>query len=828
MIKKQFIRLLGLLVACLSTQTVFAADTLTFNSTIEKVIVYKKGALVSRKAHVKIPAGVTVVKIPMLSPVFDQKSIQVGVSNADISLGKVKVEMEMPNRTSVALANDSLVKRLALISDSIGLISSYKTVLDRERSIVLGNNNIGGTKGFDATQLSDIASFLRKDLDEIVDLQLGYNKSQKKLESEKKIIGQEIKLLDERSMVPKAALYVSLVSKNSAETNIDFSYVVQDAEWTPFFELRISENNPSMEVTKKVMVNQNTKEDWNDVKMTVTRTNPSDNNARPELKRYTLPKSYSSSSSSSSEKKMVKVMGNVRDSRGSIQDVLIECPSTNVTAQTDASGYYEILVPENSQLKFFHNSHKTVDKRIQSDNVIVLNVTMEEDAQKIYGNKIRIKGVVKDSRDPLPFANILVKGTKEGTNSDIDGNYEIDVPIGAVLEFSYSGYETQTRKITSATSSVLNVTLSEEELEELVVTGYGVQRKSSVTGSVSSIGYAPGYRRLRERKKSPKQSAEQSIDRALAGRIAGVQVSPGSASSVRVRGVSSLSGTDEPLYVVDGIPLVKGKDGANTNPMASIDPSDILTMEVLNDASATGIYGSRASNGVVIITTKKGAKMGSDLYLSTFSKLQDYTAESNTLNSIPSDGSEHEATLGSQSIPAKFSYYAAPKITPNVYMLAEVPNWRNYELLKGKLRIFLDNTYVGDSYWTPFEIQDTLHFSVGKEKNIGVERTLKATKERKSVLRTAKKVTRNWVITVKNNKDTAVDIVVEDQIPVATNDETKVTLLESSNAQVDEKEGRLKWNLHLAPGEKKELNIDYEVKVKNEYLFDRLIDNKDL
>ena len=599
------------------------------------------------------------------------------------------------------------------------------------------------------------------------------------------------------------------MSNNPSETNIEFSYVVKEAEWTPFFELRISENSSSMDVTKKVMVNQNTKEDWNDVKMTVTRTNPSDNNARPELKRYTLPKSYSSSSSSSSEKKMVKVMGNVRDNRGSIQGVLVKSNSTNVTAQTDASGYYEILVPENSRLSFTHASHKSIEKSVQNDNVVMLNVTMEEDAKNIYGNRIRIRGVVKDAREPLPFANILVKGTKEGTNSDIDGNYEIDVPIGAVLEFSYSGYQTTTRKITSATSSIMNVTLKEEELEELVITGYGKKGRSKVKRSKETV----------------------SIDEALAGRVSGVSVNsssgqPGASGSVRLRGVSSLSGSSEPLYVVDGMPL--DASVSSRHPLAAIDPNDIVSMEVLNDASSTSIYGSRASNGVVLITTKKGSKVGSGLYLSTFSKLQDYTAESTTLNTIPSDGSEHEATLGSQSIPAKFSYYAAPKITPNVYMLAEVPNWHDYELLKGKLRVFLDNTYVGDSYWTPNEIQDTLHFSVGKEKNIGVERILKSTKERKSMLRTAKKVTRNWVITVKNNKETAVDIVVEDQIPVATNDEAKVTLLESSNAKVNDKEGILKWNLHLAPGEKKELNINYEVKVKNEFLFDKLIDNKDL
>jgi len=810
MLKKQIITLLLLIVSCFVTQNLFA-DTLTVKSTIEKVTVYKQGALVSRKAHVKIPAGVTVVKVPMLSPMFNQKSIQVGVTNADISLGKVDVEMEMPNRDSVAKINDSLVKRTTILTDSIDLIHSYKNVLDQERIVLLDNNNIGGDKGFDANRLSDVAAFLRKDLSEIVDLQLGYDQCQKRLDLEKRNLSQQIKLLDERAMIPKAALYVTLVAKSSAETILDFSYVVDQAKWTPFFELRISENNPSIDVTKKVMVLQKTKEDWNDVKMTVTTTNPSSNNARPELKRYTLPKSYSGSSSASTERKMVKVMGTVRDNRGSIDGVLVNCLSANVSAQTDASGFYEILVPENSSLKFTHSSHKTVDKSVRGDNVVMMNVVMNEDASAIYGNNVRIKGVVRDAKEPLPFANVVVKGTTNETNTDMDGNYEIVVPLGAVLEFSYAGYETQTRKITNKTSSILNVTLSEEMLDELVVTGYGVQRKGDVRGSASSVS-----------QKKLKKARSASIDDAMAGRVSGVAVSSSSDKPIRVRGVPSLSGA-EPLYVVDGVPMGDG----TSNPLASINPDDILSMEVLKDASATSIYGSRASSGVVFIITKKGA-VGSELYLSKFSKLQDYTAEATTLNSIPSDGSEHEATLSKLSIPAKFSYYAAPKITPNVYMLAEVPKWRDYELQKGKLRVFLDNTYVGDSYWTPIEIQDTLHFSVGVEKNIGVERSLKATKERNNLLKTSKKVTRNWLIVVKNNKETAVDVVVEDQIPVSTKSDVKVNLLESSGAVVTQNEGRLKWNLHLAPGEKRELNVNYEVTVKDEDLFEKLMEDDDL
>lgn len=815
MLKKQILRLFALLVVCLTAQCLFA-DTLTVNSNIEKVTVYKKGALISRKAHVKIPAGVTVVKIPMLSPLFDQKTVQVGVTNADITLGKVRVEIEMPNRDVVARSNDSLSRRSKVITDSVDLVLAYKSVLDHERSILLGNDDIGGKKGFDSLQLSEIAAFLRKDLSEIVDMQLGYRQVQKRLELENQQLMQSMKLLDERSIEPKAALYVSLVSKSPCESELSFSYVVEQAEWTPFFELRISEDRPEMEVTKKVMVKQKSKEDWKDVKMTVTKTNPSDNNARPELKRYTLPKSGRVSTSSYTEKKMIKVMGTVRDEKGSIEGVLVTCPSTNVSVQSDASGFYEILVPENSSLDYSHASHIGKTISVSEGNVEIVNVLLKENKAAVYGNGVTVTGVVKDAGGPLPGAEITVKEDPTIFEvTDGDGAFAISVPEGATLKFANDGLVTKQVKLRPG-QFIVNVTLEDpEEMEEFAaigyMKGYGKMPKRKLFGKIF------GKRSKRDKVK------EVSIDDALAGRVNGVQAGD---NSTRIRGVSSLSGGNEPLYIVDGVPV--GGGSSSSNPLASIDPSDIVSMEVLKDASATAIYGSRASNGVIIITTRKGANFGSGLYLSTFSKLQDYTAESATLNSVPSDGSEHEATLGTQSIKAKYSYYAAPKITPNAYMLAEVPNWRDYELLKGKLRVFLNNTYVGDSYWEPFEIQDTLRFSLGVEKNIGVERALKATKEKSNLLRTAKKVTRNWQITVKNNKETAVDIVVEDQIPVAANDEAKVTLLESSNAKVDEKEGRLKWNLHLAPGEKRELNISYEVKVKSEELFEELMEDEDL
>lgn len=763
------------------------ADTLDVQSDIRAVTIYKQGALVNRKGHVKVPAGVTVVKMPMLSPLFDAKTLQVGISNTDIKLGKVDTQIEMPNRKKISQTSDSLGKLSKMYEDSINLIQYFNSVLDHERSILLSNDNIGGKKGFNDAQLSGVAAYLRKDLDEIVELQMDYSQKQKRYETEAQTIGQQIKILDERSMAPKGAVYISLVAEAPTETEIDLSYIVKDAKWTPFYELKIAEDKPMMEVSKKVIVHQNSKEDWNDVKLTVTKTNPSESNSKPELKRYTVPKSTRQrTNTTSSGKNMVKVMGNVRDSRGGIPGVMVRAKS-NQTTQTDESGFYQILVPENTELTFTHASHKEVTLSADKGNTQVLNVVMVENSMNIYGRGVKVKGQVMDNMGPLPGADVKVVNSSDKYEiTDENGYFEIEAMVGDVLEISFMGYTTKRVQIDNMNySRTIKVMLEAriDNLEEVqVVTSYG-----------------------------------SSVKEAIAGRVSGVKVSsssgqPGTSSSIRIRGLSSVSGSSEPLYVVDGMPL--GDDRT----LASIDPNDIVSMEVLKDASSTGIYGSRAANGVVMITTRS-KDYGSGLYLSTFSQLEAYSAEATTLNSIPSDGSEHEAMIGAESIPAKYTYYTAPKISPNVYMMAEVPDWKKYQLQEGKLRLFHNNTYIGESYWKPIGIEDTLHFSVGIEKNIGVERRLKATNKGKNLLRTSNKVLREWEIIVKNNKDFTVDVTVEDQIPVSTHSDIKVNLIESSQAKVNEKTGRLTWVVKLAPGEKKIINLQYEVSVKDNYQY---------
>ncbi|MDD5151844.1 MAG: TonB-dependent receptor, partial [Flavobacterium sp.] len=216
---------------------------------------------------------------------------------------------------------------------------------------------------------------------------------------------------------------------------------------------------------------------------------------------------------------------------------------------------------------------------------------------------VKITGVVLENSNglPIPGVNILLKGAKNVVSSDIDGAFSIKAKIGETLVLSYVGYLDQSVKITN---NKLTIRLKEnvKTLDEVVVIGYGKAKRKDLTGSISSISGAE------LRKSSP-----TTIDQALQGKVAGVVVQqtsgqPGGGVSVQIRGLSSF-GNNAPLYIIDGVIIgsVSGSYGdAGTNPLATISPSDIESIDVLKDASASAIYGSQATNGVIVITTKRG------------------------------------------------------------------------------------------------------------------------------------------------------------------------------------------------------------------------------
>ncbi|MCE7040290.1 TonB-dependent receptor [Dyadobacter sp. CY312] len=228
-------------------------------------------------------------------------------------------------------------------------------------------------------------------------------------------------------------------------------------------------------------------------------------------------------------------------------------------------------------------------------------------AGAVKAQSVSISGVVvaKEDNLPMPGVTIRVAGTSSGTQTDADGKFKVDVPPASKIVASFIGYTTQEIPVTSQSNYKIVLVAEAKALQELVVVGYGEQNRRTVTGAISTVS-------AEQIKNIPSPSPDQ----LLQGRSPGVQVSagsgePGSSIMVRVRGATSINASSEPLYVIDGVPIVsqnlaRTTFGQPSNPLADLNPSDIESMEILKDASATAIYGARAANGVILITTKRG------------------------------------------------------------------------------------------------------------------------------------------------------------------------------------------------------------------------------
>ena len=231
-------------------------------------------------------------------------------------------------------------------------------------------------------------------------------------------------------------------------------------------------------------------------------------------------------------------------------------------------------------------------------------------AQIISAQTVKVTGVVTAAEDklPLPGVSIIVTGvTGVGTITDLDGKYSINVPEGKSLSFRYVGYKQQNIVVKQA--SVINVVLESDSkmLDEVVAIGYGTMKKSDLTGSVTSI-----------KSDALQKTPAAGLDQALQGRAAGVTVNansgqPGAAASIKIRGIGTVMGGSDPIYVVDGM--------ITTN-ISFLNPNDIEATEVLKDASATAIYGSRGANGVILVTTRKGKEGKTNISLNVYAGIQ--------------------------------------------------------------------------------------------------------------------------------------------------------------------------------------------------------------
>lgn len=258
----------------------------------------------------------------------------------------------------------------------------------------------------------------------------------------------------------------------------------------------------------------------------------------------------------------------------------------------------------------------------------------------------------------IPGVSVAIKGTTRGTNTNAEGMYTLsNVPAEAILVFSSVGYVSQ--EITVGGKTVIDIVLQADEkgLDEVVVVGYGTQRKVETTGSIVSVKAAEIL-----------QTPVANVAQGLQARVAGMQVTqnsaaPGGNISVRIRGTNSINGSSEPLYVIDGIQFSNGGDANSLSPLSQINPNDIESVEVLKDASATAIYGARAANGVVLITTKRGKAGVSTVTYEGYYGVQETTKKLASLNARQFAQLENEVF--------KTNVYADPA------SLGEGTNWQN-------------------------------------------------------------------------------------------------------------------------------------------------------
>lgn len=276
-----------------------------------------------------------------------------------------------------------------------------------------------------------------------------------------------------------------------------------------------------------------------------------------------------------------------------------------------------------------------------------------------YAQDLTIKGKITDnSGDGLPGVNVTVKGTQKGVVSDAEGKYQLNgVPAKATLVFSFIGYLKQEIEVNNRTVIEVVLEADVKSINEVVVVGYGTQRKIETTGSIASV-----------KSSDLVQTPVANVAQGLQARVSGIQInqnsgSPGGNVSVRIRGTNSINGTSEPLYVVDGIQISNGGGINDVSPLSTINPNDIESVEVLKDASASAIYGARAANGVVLITTKRGKSGGTRVTLDSYFGVQKVTKTLPVLNAAEFAQLENEVF--------KNTYYKDPT------SLGEGVNWQN-------------------------------------------------------------------------------------------------------------------------------------------------------
>lgn len=298
------------------------------------------------------------------------------------------------------------------------------------------------------------------------------------------------------------------------------------------------------------------------------------------------------------------------------------------------------------------------------------------------------------------------------------------------------------------------------------------------------------------------------LAQALQGRVAGVSVNPskinvaeGMSDKVMIRGSSSIDSNDNPLYVVDGVPKGNKYD---------VNPNDIESIKVLKDASSTSLYGARAANGVILITTKKEK---SSAPLSIISKNEtsiEYSVD--VRQTILSNNKQNSIIYKNAELDALYEFHCIPKLSEKVYLIGKIHDWFKADLSEGEANIYMENSFVGKSRINTVQFSDTLELSFGIDNNISVKREKLKYFSETQFIGPNKKENLSWKISVRNNKSYPIELKVFDQIPISTTKEIQVEAIELFGGKLDESSGNVSWILELNSNETKDLILTYSVK----------------
>src|SRR5665648_79016 len=377
-----------------------------------------------------------------------------------------------------------------------------------------------------------------------------------------------------------------------------------------------------------------------------------------------------------------------------------------VNLDTKVSILVKDEVVENILKKLFEK--EGIDYSITKSNMILINPSdLQRRSFSAETNSVQqqksVTGKVTDSSgSSLPGVSVVVKGTTTGSITDANGNFSLsNLAPDVTLLFSFVGMKSQ--QVIVGNKSSIQVVLEEEAfgLDEVVAIGYGTMKKSDLTGSVGSV-----------KSDVLKKQAVASFEQGLQGKVAGVQVtttsgSPGSVVDVRIRGGNSLTSSNQPLYVIDGYPVTAGGSaggsGAGQNPMATLNPGDIESMEILKDASATAIYGSRGANGVILITTKRGKTGKTTVSYDGYSGVQQVAKKLDMMNATEW-GTMANIAAANDSRPADYPSATPNPLYPAISELGEGTDYQK-EIFRSSAPIQNHNiTITGGSENTKFSI----------------------------------------------------------------------------------------------------------------------------